>query len=318
MKMTIVRKIGLPGLLITLCISSVHAQSSRAFHIETPNVGRRADSMLALMSFSAVPDMTSSNLSMGAGTGSSEKASLIMSQLAGGDTISKTFPVYLEGGVAYSRYDPTFVASNGLEKREVPLKWTSVSASGGIGWDFRIAENLKLRPIFNFMIGELASDITAGSWLLEAKTGRDFDFLQDGHMTAYGVGGSLMLDYEDYKPEREIDIEWRYSNMQLQSYDSRFQSSAVGESTMLWARWRAPTGMTALSRPVRYVLEFAHTTYLGDQGGLLGFNHLTSLGTGLELDSSAYGVIITRTRLVFRYCFGQNVRGTSVGFAVSF
>jgi hypothetical protein len=318
MKLIVLKKIGLPGLLVTLSMSAAHAQITRPFHIETTDVGRRANSMLALMSFSAIPDMTSSNLSMGAGTGSSEKASLVMSQLAGGDTVSKTLPVYLEGGVAYSRYDPTFVASNGQEKRDVPLKWTSVSASGGIGYDFRIAEHLKLRPIFNFMFGEIASDITAGSWLLEAKTGKDFDFLQDGHMTAYGLGGSLMLDYEDYTPEREIDIEWRYSNVQLQSINSRLKSSASGESSSLWARWRAPTGMTALSRPVRYVLEFAHTTYLGDQAGLLGFNHLTSLGTGLELDSSAYGVIITRTRLVFRYCFGKNVTGTSVGFAVSF
>jgi hypothetical protein len=36
-----------------------------------------------------------------------------MSQLAGGFTISKTTPVYLEGGIAYSRYDPTFILSNG-------------------------------------------------------------------------------------------------------------------------------------------------------------------------------------------------------------
>jgi hypothetical protein len=274
--------------------------------------------MLALMSFSVVPDLTSSNLSMGAGTGSTETSSLIMSQVAGGDTISKTFPVYLEGGVAYSRYDPTFVASNGQERREVPIKWTSVSASGGIGWDFQIAKNLKLRPIFNFMLGTLASDITAASWAVEAKTGADFDFLQNGHMDAYGLGGSLMLDYEDYTPEREIDVEWRYSNVELKSYNTRFESTASGESLGLWTRWRAPTGWMALSRPVRYVLEFAHTTYLGDQAGLLGFNQLTSLGVGLELDSSAHKVIVTRTRLVLRYCFGQNVTGTSVGFAVSF
>ncbi|MEC5384853.1 hypothetical protein VVD49_03920 [Uliginosibacterium sp. H3] len=318
MATTVLKQICRFGLVSTLCMGAAHAQLLRAYRVETTDVGKRANSMLALMSFSAVPDLTSSNLSMGASSGSAQSSSLVMSQLAGGDSISKTFPLYLEGGIAYSRYDPTFVASNGIDKRDVPLKWTSVSGSGGIGWDFKIAENLKLRPIFNFMLGEIASDITAASWFVEHKTGSDFDFLQDGHMSAYGLGGSLMLDYEDYKPDREIDVEWRYSNVQLHSFNSPIKSTASGESTSLWARWRAPTGLTALDRPVRYVLEFAHTTYLGDQGGLLGFNQLTSLGTGLELDSSKYNVIVTRTRLVFRYCFGQNVRGTSVGLAVSF
>jgi hypothetical protein len=318
MAMTVLKQLSRLGLVSTLCMSAAHAQLLQPFKVETTDVGKRANSMLALMSFSAIPDLTSSNLSMGAGTGSAEKTSLVMSQLAGGDALSKTFPLYLEGGIAYSRYDPTFVASNGTERRDVPLKWTSVSASGGIGWGFQVAENLQLRPIFNFMVGELASDISAASWFVEHKTGSDFDFLQDGHMSAYGLGGSLMLDYEDYKPDREIDVEWRYSNVQLHSFNSPLNSTASGESTSLWTRWRAPTGMMALNRPVRYVLEFAHTTYLGDQGGLLGFNQLTSVGTGLELDSSAYGVIITRTRLVFRYCFGHNVKGTSVGLAVSF
>jgi hypothetical protein len=52
--------------------------------------------------------------------------------------------------------------------------------------------------------------------------------------------------------------------------------------------------------------------------GALGFDNLNSLGVGLELDSSAHGIIVTRTRLVFRYKFGDNVEGTSVGFAISF
>ncbi|PJI51908.1 hypothetical protein CTI14_51550, partial [Methylobacterium radiotolerans] len=34
----------------------------------------------------------------------------------------------------------------------------------------------------------------------------------------------------------------------------------------------------------------------------------------LELDSSAYDVFITRTRLVGRYVFGTNVSGFSVGW----
>lgn len=65
------------------------------------------------------------------------------------------------------------------------------------------------------------------------------------------------------------------------------------------------------------MLEFAHTRYYGDQAGILGFDYLSSDGLGLEIDSSFYDVIITRTRLVGRYAFGNNVAGVSVGLAVS-
>jgi len=93
---------------------------------------------------------------------------------------------------------------------------------------------------------------------------------------------------------------------------------SFSQSLSLWTRWRAPTGLTALNRPVRYVLEAAHTSYIGNMRGALGFDALNSLGVGLELDSSDHAIIVTRARLVFRYKFGDNVEGTSVGLAVSF
>ena len=96
------------------------------------------------------------------------------------------------------------------------------------------------------------------------------------------------------------------------------EGSADSQSASLWARWRAPTGITMLERPLRYVLEFAHTTFLGDLDGVLGFNDLSSVGTGLELDSSARDINVTRTRLMARYKVGEHVRGWSIGLAISF
>lgn len=48
------------------------------------------------------------------------------------------------------------------------------------------------------------------------------------------------------------------------------------------------------------------------------FDSLSSVGTGIELDRSASDPMFSRARLVFRYQFGQNVRGTSDGPAASF
>jgi hypothetical protein len=139
-------------------------------------------------------------------------------------------------------------------------------------------------------------------------------------MNAYGAGGSLMLDFEDYKPEREYDAELRYTNISINTFDSSVavQGSANSQSLGLWARARYPTPITLLERPLRAVLEVAHTEFLGQLRGALGFNSLSSVGTGVEIDRSASDPIFSRVRLVFRYQFGQNVRGTSVSLAASF
>lgn len=141
-----------------------------------------------------------------------------MTQLGGGDTISKSVPLYLEGVLAASRYDPTFVATQGADSRRIPAKWNSVSATGGIGWDFPLTDELKLRPIFNVALGNVTSDLRAASWYVGRQTGQDVDFLDRGSLNAYGLGGSLMLDYEHYRPGYEVDVELRYSDIRLRSF----------------------------------------------------------------------------------------------------
>lgn len=112
---------------------------------------KRTDAVLAVMGYTVVPDLTTSTLSISStDTGNPQ---MTMSQLAGGFTISQNTPLYLEGGAAYSRYDPSFVVSDGTDTREVPLKWTRVMLTGGVGWDFPVIDKLKFRPIANFAYG---------------------------------------------------------------------------------------------------------------------------------------------------------------------
>jgi hypothetical protein len=289
------------------------------FSLPGEQIRQHANDVLALMAFSVVPDLTSSFLSIN--SGSAKNQELMMTQFAGGDIVSREFPLYLEGGAAYIRYDPQFVASQGTESMSIPFRWNSASLSGGIGWDFYLMPELKLRPIFNIALGQVASDFSLFTRFLEIKFDRPLDFLDGGYLNAYGLGGSLMVDYELVRPDYEVDVEWRYTNIQLKSFGSTsvdIEGEADAEATSLYARYRAPTGYTVMDRPLRYVLEGAHTTYLGDQRGLLGFNHLTSLGAGVEFDSSAYDIWVTRTRIVGRFAFGENIRGFAVGLAMSF
>jgi hypothetical protein len=110
------------------------AQDGRSFNFFGTNVQKRVNGVLALMGYSVVPDLTSFSLSMK--NNKINNPEIVMIQVAGGFTISPSFPLYLEGGVAASRYDPAFVASSGTESRMIPFKWNSIAGTAGIGWDF--------------------------------------------------------------------------------------------------------------------------------------------------------------------------------------
>ena len=229
------------ALLATLCLcvsQPAHAQ----FRVVGANVQKQANGVLALMGYSVVPDLASSSLSIN--SGSSGNPGIIMSQLGGGFTISKSFPLYLEGSIAYSRYDPTFVASNGTESRTIPTRWNTFAGTIGIGWDFPLTANKELvfRPIFNASIGNVSSDLGVANAIVEHAVDRQINFLNRGTLNAYGLGGSVMLDWEHYRPEHEIDLELRYTNIHLQSFGGTatgVSGTATAQTANLYARWRA-------------------------------------------------------------------------------
>lgn len=310
---------------LTCLIIAALTFSLDAWAADGHRIKQRADAVMTLMSFMIVPDITASDLNIGSGT--DDKSELAITQFGGGATMGESFPLYLEGALGYSRYDPQFVISDGDQSRRIPTKWNSLTTTGGIGWDFSLLRDrwgghLVLRPIANVMLGTMASDLRIGAWALERHKNADYDFLDGGRLNAYGLGGSLMLDYELLSKNQDIDIELRYTGMSLQTFgntSSAVAGSATAQNLGLYLRRRAPIfDWTLLKSPVRYVLEGAHTEYLGDQRGKLGFDSLSSVGMGIEMDSSKYPVFITRTRLVARYMFGNGTSGYGVGLAMSF
>jgi hypothetical protein len=293
--------------------------TSQDFTVIGTSLQKSVNGALAMMQYSVSPDVTSSSLSISSGEGGTN--GMFMTQFGGGFTWSKSLPLYLEGNAAFSRYDPVFILSNGTDRRKVPLQWDSMVGTVGVGWDFPIAKELVLRPIANFTLGRVTSDLLVATRVIEGETGQEIEFLRHGMFNAVGYGGSVMLDYEHYREAYEIDVEARLTNIWLQSFggtSEAVQGMALAQSLGLWTRWRAPTGLRALDRPVRYVLEYAFTRYFGPDGDMLGFNNLNSIGAGIELDTSALDRIATRWRLIGRFRFGENVRGWGVGLGISF
>ena len=109
-----------------------------------------------------------------------------------------------------------------------------------------------------------------------------------------------------YLADYEIDVEACYTLIRLQSYGGTtdyYKCSSETNSANVWARWREPNGVISLQRPLRYLLESSFTTFFKPQRDALGFDNLASVGAGIELDSSAYQLIISRARMVGRYIF---------------
>jgi hypothetical protein len=290
------------------------------------NIRDSANAILGVMAYAVTPDVTTSSLSVR--HAETDNPSINMSQLGGGATMSKEVPIYLEGTLSYSRYDPRFIISNGAESRRLPTKWTSITGTGGVGYDIRLNEKWVFRPIANISLGRVTSDVSLGKWYLENKFDLDLplDFLDKGHLNVYGYGGSAMLDYEHFgdfsQREGDIDVELRYTNIRLKTYTSSavdLEGATNSQTANVWARYRAPLlDWHAFNRPIRYVLESAYTRYFGEQKETLGFDQLASVGLGLEVDTSANDFFISRTRLVGRYAVGNGVAGGGVSLACSF
>jgi len=295
------------------------AQPPSRAGLRSVDLQKLLDGVVGVISYTISPDVTTSSLSVS--NAATQSPGLSMTQFGGGFTWSKGTPLYLEGNAAYARYDPVFIASDGTQQRAVPVKWDAFSATGGIGWDFPISEHWVVRPILNFTLGRVVSDLSLGKWWLERNTNADLDFLDGGHMNAYGLGGSLMLDYESFAPDHDDDIELRYTNEALRavgSHNASLKGYGKAETASLWMRRRIPIGdWQMFGGPVRYVLEGAYTVFLGDQGEL-GLSEMASLGLGLELDTSSHDIWVTRWRAVARYKFGSNLHGWALGLAVSF
>jgi hypothetical protein len=304
--------------LLSLC-ATAQAQIIPGRGVQNVDVQKLANAVLGIMSYTVAPDVTTSSLSINNATGDSND--LMLTQLGGGFTLSRETPLYLEGNAAYARYDPVFLASDGVTTRSVPVKWNSVSVTVSVGWDFTVAPNWVVRPMVTGTYGEVASDLNVGKWWIENNTNADIAFLDDGKLKAYGVGGALMLDYEKFSTEHDDDLEVRYTNVDLRSTGNSamgVEGYAKAESLSVWARRRIPTGWWALERPVRYVFEGAYTRFLGNEDET-GLTQMSSIGFGFELDTSRNTPLwVTRARLVGRYKFGPGLKGYSVGMAVSF
>ncbi|NRB35679.1 MAG: autotransporter outer membrane beta-barrel domain-containing protein [Rhodobacteraceae bacterium] len=284
-------------------------------------IRQNAEGVLALYGVSALPDDSASTLVLDTGQ-TDREYDFRASQLGGGFAVAQDFPLYLEGYVAYNRYDPVLFLSDSGTTSEIPLKWTTVSATGGIGWKFSMGEYWSFRPLVHFSLGRVQSDASIGATLIADRLGLDTSFIDGGGITVGGLGGSAALAFNRRWPsDHEFDAQLRYSYLELRPIggDKDILAQSVAETTAFWTRYRWPTGAQLWNRPVRLVVDGSASYLSGDQGQALGTDWLARLGVGGEVDFSETWVPwVTTTRLMVRGSVGEDLRGFSVGLGVSF
>ena len=284
---------------------------------------RQAKGALAVLGISAVPNESASMLELNTGTRPGGASDFMSGQLGAGITLSDSVPLYLEGYLGYNRYVPHFTLTDGVETAPLRPKWTSLSATGGIGWDFRLSDALVLRPMANIALGQVVSDTAVIAQFIANHLGRDdLHFLRDGGLTAGGIGGSLVLAYDRSWPgdlQAEYTLRYTYLHLTPIMGDRDVVANAEASSLALWSRLRMPTGVEAFGGPLRTVAEFSASWLPGDQGEILNTDWLAQVGYGLEVDVAKTGIPwVTKGRMVFRYGFGEKLRGYGLGLAVSF
>jgi hypothetical protein len=284
--------------------------------------------VLGLFGYNMIPDGSANALQVSRTTASgASDSALTLGQLGTGFTWGESFPLFTEGYIGYARYDPRSVFSAGNAPRGSVLSWNNVAVTLGVGWDIALTENLFLRPIVNGSAGYAASDLALFGNFLAWRTGVDIEALTGRHVNVWGGGGSLVLAWYDYRPERDIDAELRYTQLRIQTFGDTLpaaRGTSTAETLTLWTRYRWPTGREAWGRPIRWVLEANASSYLGDQADALGFAWSAKVGGGIEFETArwelgAMGINLNRVRLIGRYFFGDNnVTGYSIGLGMSF
>jgi len=313
-----------------LALVACTAACGQSAPVVNADLRQQANAVLTIMSYQVVPDATVSSLAIT--SASSGNPGLNMAQIGGGFTLRGDKPLYLEGLLAASSYNPSFVVNFNGQAFQFPVKWDAVTATGGVGWDFTLSPHLVARPILDVVIGQIASKLTLASIPFQRASGgpsaaaqllpspNSEDFLVDGRLRVGGLGGALMLEYTDHELRDEVDASLRYTGIVLHSTSSNaaLDGNADASTIGAWVRWRRPTGLTALDRPLRFLVEAAHSEYIGSERGALGFDRLTSVGAGLELDISAHDLGFERARVVVRHLMGEHTTGTSIGLSVGF
>ena len=273
--------------------------------------------------YAVVPDITASSLNIGSGKRHAQDPHHLP-QLAGGAALSRDVPP-LSGGQPWATAAAIPRLCSPMAMRPAPApNGTASERPGGIGWDVgvhrdRFGGNLVLRPIANVTPGHGGQRPSHQGRLLNTG-GQNLDFLDGGTLNVYGLGGSVMLDYELFR-RQDIDAELRYlpASASFTGTAESVSSQADTENLALPAPPR-PVGLDPRwTGPSLAVLEASQNRIPGAATGLLGFNSPQLPGTWPRTrQQQVRHLLHPHPAGVQADMFSNSTSGCSIGLAMSF
>jgi len=267
---------------------------------------RVAKAALSALSVAALPLAGTNTISVIGASG--DQADFFSTRIGGGRNLEEGEPLYLEGFVAYQSYTPIFILGDG-DPTLVNTRWSSLALSGGVGWDFPVAEDLVLRPIALGSVGHVFGRAIFEDLLPPGGAGDPQDFFDDG-LFAAGLGGAVALQFDRDVAGTTLDLRARQSWMRL---------TAIGETDRFGVQADAIPGARVQGLPLSGVMEAGYPHFWADQQDILRTDWLAMIGAGFAVATpeNTWGGV-TSGRLTLRYLVGDDYDGLSFGLGFRF
>lgn len=294
------------------------APQSEAENLDPDASEAAARAALAVLSIAATPNETLSSLAFLSASG--DARSLRSTQLRGGFKPLEN-GMYIEGLVAYQNYNPTLIFPEFASDSEVDVKWSSLAATFGLGWEFPLANDWYFRPVAHLSLGHVTTDAVFSNFPLFPSSSGGGDVV-DGNLNAYGVGASLSLFREAQFGPWEAEFRVRQSFLEFQPINEPQAEGAKANSnqTTLFSRYRYPLeNVRLLGRPSKLVLDAGVVLYHGDSAMVLDTDWLATAGVGIEVDTTKIGLpAVQAGRIMLNGVIADQFSGFSIGFGVRF
>lgn len=301
----------------TLLLFSLAASPLAAQGIDPDASTAAARAALSVLSIAATPNETLSSFSSLIASGDTKD--FRSTQFRGGFNPNES-GLYLEGLVAYQNYNPTRIFPDIAPGTELDVTWASVAATVGVGWDFPLGNDWKIRPAGHLSLGHVTADAFLTG--LPSPIGRQAADVVDGSLNAFGVGASLSVFREAQFGLWEAEYRFRQTYLEFfpvnepQAGDARASSN---QTTLSTRHWYPLEEVRLFDLPTRLVLDAGVVLYHGDGATVLGTDWLATAGVGIEIDTSRTGVpAIQAGRIMLNGVIADDFEGFSIGFGLSF
>ncbi len=278
-----------------------------------------ARAALSVLGLAATPNETMSSFSFMNITG--ETSNFRSTQLRRGLNPIEGSGLYLEGLVAYQEYNPVQIFPGIAPATQLDVRWSSVAATFGVGWDFPVLRDWTLRPAAHLSLGH----VSAGAFLSGGSStalGSGASGAIDGELTAGGIGASLGLFREGRIGMWETEYRFRQTYMEFFPINEPRAGDAKARSnqTTFFSRHRRPlSNFIVFELPTKAVLDAGIVLYHGEGAKVLKTDWLATAGVGIELDIRSTGTpLFSAGRVMLNGVVGDGYQGFSIGFGLGF